>query len=43
MAAFLFSTAAILLVSLILRVAVDELALRWVNGALDTSRSLKGS
>ena len=43
MAAFLFSTASILVVSLILRIAVDELALRWVNGALDATPSLKGS
>ncbi len=43
MVAFLLVTAAILVVSLVLRVAVDELALQWTNGTLDTSRSLQGS
>ena len=43
MVAFVLGTAAIIVVSLVLRIAVDELALRWANGALNTPRSLQGS
>jgi hypothetical protein len=43
MVAFLVGTAGILVVSLALRIAVDELALRWASGALDIPRSLQGS
>ena len=43
MVAFVLSTAAIIAVSLAVRIAVDELALRWANGSLDTPRSLQGS
>ncbi len=43
MVIFLLGTTAIIGVSLVLRVAVDELALRWANGALNTSRGLQGS
>ena len=43
MVAFLLVTVVILAVSLVLRVAVDEIASRWANGALDTLRNLQGS
>jgi hypothetical protein len=43
MAAFLLSIAAVLVVSLALRIAVDELALRWAKGTLDIPGSLQGS
>ncbi len=43
MVTFVLGTAVIIVVSLVLRIAVDELALRWANGALDIPRSLQGS
>jgi hypothetical protein len=43
MLAFLAGTAAIIVVSLALRVAIDELASRWAQGSPDLSRSLHES
>ena len=43
MVAFLVGTAAILVVSLAIRIAVDELAARGAQGSLDLPRTLHGS
>ncbi|SDE56505.1 hypothetical protein [Belnapia rosea] len=43
MVAFLASTAAIVVVSLALQVAIDEFASRWADGSPDLSRSLHES
>ena len=43
MVAFVLGTAAIIVVSLVLRITMDELAVRWANGVLDTPRSFQGS
>ncbi|SDB74823.1 hypothetical protein SAMN02927895_05525 [Belnapia rosea] len=43
MVAFVLGTAAIIVVSLVLRITMDELVVRWANGVLDNPRSLQGS
>ena len=43
MAAFLVGTAAVLILSLAVRVAVDELVARWAQGPHDLPHTLHGS